>query len=122
MKSTIGDRIRVLRQIKGLSQENMANELNISVAAYSNIERNVTELAVSRLILIAKILEVKTSDILEKDKSQIVSEFDSANKYQTKNQSDIQSEVDKLKVIIDTLRKEMDVLKQKSQTKNKKSR
>ncbi len=74
MKSTIGERIRILRVIKSLSQENMANELDISVASYSNIERDVTELTVSRLLKIAKILGVKPSDILEYDNPSIIAE------------------------------------------------
>lgn len=76
MKSTIGERIRILRVIKSLSQENMANELDISVASYSNIERDVTDLTVSRLLKIAKILGVKPSDILEHDNPSLIAESD----------------------------------------------
>ncbi len=76
MKSTIGERIRILRVIKSLSQENMANELDISVASYSNIERDVTDLTVSRLIKISKILGVKPSDILEQDNPSVIAESD----------------------------------------------
>jgi transcriptional regulator with XRE-family HTH domain len=58
MKLSIGDRIRQLRVVRNLSQENIANELDISVAAYSNIERGVTEITVARLEQIAELFEV----------------------------------------------------------------
>jgi transcriptional regulator with XRE-family HTH domain len=35
----LGERIRLIRQHKGLSQEYVANKMNISQAAYSKIER-----------------------------------------------------------------------------------
>lgn len=42
----------------------MADELNITVAAYSNIERGKAEVTVSRLYRIADILGVQITDLL----------------------------------------------------------
>ena len=36
----IGTKIRKVREIKGLSQENLADELGMSVTGYGKIERN----------------------------------------------------------------------------------
>ncbi len=108
MKSTIGERIRILRTIKSLSQENMANELDISVASYSNIERDVIDLTVSRLIKIAKILGVKPSEIIEMDKSNIISESDSKS---YKSKSAVEGDVEELKVQLQKLMKEVELLK-----------
>jgi len=116
MKSTIGDRIRVLRLIKNLSQENMANELNISVASYSNIERDVTDITVTRLLLIAEILQVRPSDILEMDRAQIIAESESRD---YKAQMNVENEVEKLKTLINKLSKEIDLLKTKSKPTSK---
>jgi len=58
MKNTIGERIRKCRASSGLSQDYVADKLNISTSAYSNIETNKTELTVSRLIKLADILNV----------------------------------------------------------------
>jgi XRE family transcriptional regulator, regulator of sulfur utilization len=63
----LGEKIRLLRLSKGLSQENVADELRISTSAYGDIERNKTELTVSRLVKIAKILNVDIDDIIAKN-------------------------------------------------------
>lgn len=56
--NTIGEKIRIQRQIKNYSQEYMAFMLDISQAAYSNIERNETNLTLSRIYEIAEILQL----------------------------------------------------------------
>ncbi len=60
----IGDKIRSLRLIKGFSQENMADLLNISSIAYGDIERNKTDVTHSQLEQIAKALEKSLIDLL----------------------------------------------------------
>lgn len=60
----IGEKIRQARVIANLSQENLAQELHISVGAYSNLERGKTEISVSRLLLISKLLKVPLSALL----------------------------------------------------------
>lgn len=50
-------RIAKTRKQKGLSQENMAVELGISQAAYTNMENNESKLTVERLLKIAAILK-----------------------------------------------------------------
>lgn len=59
------DRIKEQRKKKGFSHENMANELNISQAAYSKIEKNETRLTVDRLFEIAEILEISVAELLD---------------------------------------------------------
>ena len=56
--------IRHTRQLKGLSQENMAAELGISTTAYGDIERGKTEITLTRLSAIAGILDVPASGLL----------------------------------------------------------
>ncbi len=51
------EKLKEARAEKGYSQENMAMELEISQAAYTNIERNESKLTVERLIKISEILE-----------------------------------------------------------------
>lgn len=58
------DRISRYRYNKGLSYENMAEELNISPSAYRKIEAKETKLTVERLFKIAEILETKVSELL----------------------------------------------------------
>jgi transcriptional regulator with XRE-family HTH domain len=56
--TNIGDQIRVHRTKKKFSQENMANDLGISVAAYSRIERGQTNVSIGRLEQISACLDV----------------------------------------------------------------
>ena len=56
--------IRLSRQKKALSQENMTQVLSITQPAYSHIERNVSSLTLERLQKIAEYLEVSISELL----------------------------------------------------------
>lgn len=64
----IGERIRIQRVIKGYSQEYVANRLNMSQSAYSNMERGNTEISARRLCEIAELLEVPPLIFLPKSK------------------------------------------------------
>lgn len=60
----IGDKIRDLRTLRKLSQENMAEMLDMSLGAYGDIERNKKDISLTRLEQIAKSLGVSVLDIL----------------------------------------------------------
>lgn len=68
----IGRRIQEIRQVRGYSQESIANDLGISQVAYSKIERNETDVTFSRLEQIAKILNVEMSTFLKPDKAVVI--------------------------------------------------
>ncbi|MBD2751364.1 helix-turn-helix domain-containing protein [Spirosoma validum] len=61
----LGEKIRVLRTVKGYSQEVMAELLKLSVTGYGKIERGETEVTVARIGQIAIILDLKVEDILQ---------------------------------------------------------
>jgi transcriptional regulator with XRE-family HTH domain len=75
---TIGDKIRKVREIKGLKQENIATALGMSITAYGNLERGETAVTVERLEEIAKILEVDAMDIMGLSDSTIFQHFTQA--------------------------------------------
>lgn len=60
----IGEKIRKARLLKGYSQENMADFLQISTTAYGDIERNKTELTISRANKIAEVLSINILELL----------------------------------------------------------
>jgi transcriptional regulator with XRE-family HTH domain len=60
----IGDKIRKVRELKGLKQENIATALGMSVTAYGNIERNESSVSYEKLEEIAAALEVAVQDII----------------------------------------------------------
>jgi transcriptional regulator with XRE-family HTH domain len=55
--------IKKIRQEKGISQEYLANKLNIDVANYSRLESGKHELKISHIAIIAKVLQVREIDI-----------------------------------------------------------
>lgn len=61
---TLGTKIRSLRNLKGLSREQLAEKLNISLTAYSKIERDETDVNYSRLESIAQALEVSVQELM----------------------------------------------------------
>jgi transcriptional regulator with XRE-family HTH domain len=58
-KAAINYNLRKIRELKNLSQEYLARELDISKRAYSMIENGETPLTTERLELICEILEIK---------------------------------------------------------------
>jgi transcriptional regulator with XRE-family HTH domain len=64
MKASIAEKIRLQRLQRGLSQENMADLLNLSTTAYGDIERGKTDLTLSRLSQIATVLNLSPVDLL----------------------------------------------------------
>lgn len=61
---TIGDKIRTYRTMKGLSQENVAELLGISLNSFSKIERGETDVSFSRLEQVADVLQIRVNDIV----------------------------------------------------------
>ena len=53
----IGDRIKELRAKKGLTQQDMADKLNISAAAYGYYEQGKSSIPYEKLILLANIFD-----------------------------------------------------------------
>ena len=60
----IGQQIRRLRKAHGLSQEDLAEKVNISTTHMSHIETGNTKLSLPVLVDIAAALEVRTDDLL----------------------------------------------------------
>ncbi|MBQ3587113.1 MAG: helix-turn-helix transcriptional regulator [Oscillospiraceae bacterium] len=60
----IGQKIRKYRKEKGLSQEQLAEAVNISVTHMSHIETANTKLSLPVLVDIAKTLQVSTDSLL----------------------------------------------------------
>ena len=57
-----GDNLRKVRILKGYTQEQLANDLNIEISQISRIERGVINTSIVNIYSISKVLEV---DIIE---------------------------------------------------------
>ena len=62
---SVNEKIRLVRQAKGLTQEAVAEKLGMSVTTYGDIERGDKDLKLSRLQEIANALEIKPSELLD---------------------------------------------------------
>jgi transcriptional regulator with XRE-family HTH domain len=69
--SNAGKNIRKIRELKGLSQENIAHEIGFSQANYSKLERGEIKLTTDVLQKIIEVLGVSLETLLSFDESYI---------------------------------------------------
>ncbi|MFD0966759.1 multiprotein-bridging factor 1 family protein [Seminibacterium arietis] len=62
------DKIRLMREIRQWSQEEMASKMNMSLSGYAKIERGETKLHYDKLVQIAQIFNMSLSDLVNSDK------------------------------------------------------
>lgn len=67
----ISTNIKKFRELKNMTREFVASELDMSVSGYSKIERGEIDLTLSKLQKIADVLAVSTSEILNFDATNI---------------------------------------------------
>ena len=63
-KKRIGEKLAKFRKASGMTQEEFADAAGVSLRAYTNIERGVTDMHVSTLALICDALNISPDDIL----------------------------------------------------------
>lgn len=72
MDLKIGNKIKHFRLLKGFSQEKMSELLEISAKAYGNIERNITDVNLSRLEQIANVLGISLPKLFDFEEKNII--------------------------------------------------
>ena len=90
----IGGVIKTFRELKKLTREFVADELEISVSTYAKIERDEQELTFSRIqkicktlnITVCQLLTIEPSNILCVNENTIITPFD--NVIKTKNEEE----------------------------------
>lgn len=122
MKEQVAERIRLERLRLNLSQQNMADELGITVAAYSNLERGVTEISINRLLKIAELLKVPISVFLSVETENINPKSDTtspsiSDKYISQQ---LYLVIQEVKHLNDEMKKMKEQLESLSKKKNKK--
>ena len=66
LQKIVGQRLKLLRQEKQLTQEQMSEKLNIATSTYCKIEYGETDLTLSRLSQIAETLEMSAIELFSK--------------------------------------------------------
>lgn len=67
----MGSKLKRLREIKNLKQEDIAKRLNISKQAYSKIERDETKLDIDRIVNLSEIFEVTPEELFKSEGTNI---------------------------------------------------
>lgn len=67
----IGDKIKLLREIKNISAKQLADELNMSIGGYMKIERNDVDINTEKIEKISTILGITPSELLNLDERHI---------------------------------------------------
>ncbi len=75
MATSIKSKIKSIRELKNYTQEYMADQLGVTQAGYSKIEKGKTILSYVKLVEIAKILEVSVEDIISFDSQRYFNNF-----------------------------------------------
>ena len=81
MKNNIGIKIRQLRELRGFSQEYMANQLSLSQRQYSKIERNEAKIDWDKIVEISDILEITAFNLVTFDDSLIFNNNSTPKKF-----------------------------------------
>lgn len=80
MSPEVYKNIKKIRELKNLTREYVADELEMSTSGYGKIERGEVDLTVSKLIKIAKVLNVSIEFIFKFDVEIFFEETYSTNK------------------------------------------
>ena len=109
---TIGDKLRKLRNQKGLSQEEMAEKLNISQQVYSRIENGYKTLGHDEMKKIAEVFGTTIENVENWGGTFVFNNFGQATNGQIQTQyNSTYEEANLLKDLVEQLKEENKVLK-----------
>ena len=67
----IGDKIKIIREVKNISTKQMADKLDMSLGGYMKIERNDVDINTDKLEKISETLGMKPADLMSLDEKLI---------------------------------------------------
>ena len=120
----IHEKIRLLRQVKGLTQEEVAERLNLSVNGYGKIERGNCDINLHRLEQLAEVFGVEPIELLGTVDRNVFNysctnnmsthmETQNNTNYSTLEHSELHSEIEKQQLIIQLKDKEIELRDEK---------
>lgn len=71
----IGEKIKKLRELRNFTQDYMAIQLEMTQAGYSKIESGQTDITYSKIVEIAKVLDVKPEELIAFDSQKFFNSF-----------------------------------------------
>lgn len=118
LKKIAGQQLQLLRLEKNLTQEQMSEKLNLSTSAYCKIEYGETDLTLTRLDKIAKVLGISALSLFSYIDKRMNPDTDNSCKNNSYNDSaydlnDLRELIKANTRIIDLLSKRIDLLEQR---------
>lgn len=99
----INDKVRLMREMRNLSQEKMAQKLGMSTNGYAKLERGETRLNIPRLEQISKILQIDLNELLTIDERSVIclvnENSQHSNNYYTSSQ-ELTNKISQLELVI----------------------
>lgn len=84
MNKKVGQRIRMFRAMRGLSQDNVADELGMTTGNYGKMERGEITISVNAVAHISKILKVSIAELFDEKHPLMLQDY--ATTYVTKSE------------------------------------
>lgn len=117
LKKIAGQQLQLLRLEKNLTQEQMSEKLNLSTSAYCKIEYGETDLTLTRLDKIAKVLGISALSLFSRIDKNMNPDTDNScknsNNDSTDDLNDLRELIKANTRIIDLLSKRIDLLEQR---------
>lgn len=119
----LNDKIRILREMKNWTQEEMAEKMQMSKSGYSKIERGQSKMTTEKLEQIAAIFDVDVTELLSMGLNgtfNLIKENGNQSNYYGNSES-LSHEIDKLKLMIahqEELLKQKEIIIAQKETEN----
>ncbi len=119
----LNDKIRILREMKNWTQEEMAEKMQMSKSGYSKIERGQSKMTTEKLEQIAAIFDVDVTELLSMGLNgtfNLIKENGNQSNYYGNSES-LSYEIDKLKLMIahqEELLKQKEIIIAQKETEN----
>ncbi|NHQ79596.1 helix-turn-helix domain-containing protein [Elizabethkingia miricola] len=96
----VGSRIKRIREEKGIKQEYMAYELDISQSNYGRLEKQDSRLTVPKIQKIARVLGVSVALLFSEENTNVVNEGYNASNENEKHIESLKEEIDFLRKML----------------------
>ena len=109
----VNEKIRKMRETRNLSQEDIAEKMNMSKNGYAKIERGETKLNLHKLEQIANIFNIDVLELIKNDDKNVLFFMNDHNTNYYGSNENLTSEIDRLKLTIshkDELLKQRDLV------------
>ncbi len=116
IKQKIGSNIKKLRLEKDIPTKQVCNDLDLSQSAYSNIEKGLTDISITRILQIADYFKVNYTEILslEKVTNYYINPTDNSTGIQNNNCHITNKDVESFAITIENLKDEVKYLREQN--------